>query len=375
MSTMEEYLAVIGSFQGFLLFGLLVFDSQLSTASRVLGVLCLLMASVLLMPFLLLAHTDPLLWIAGWVFYFPAAAGALAYLYCRTALLDEPLKARDIALFIPWVSCYLLVADVHIIDPQEMAQWIAGGEATTWRLQASEYLLFLQAFVFAGFTLSMISRYRRHAKETLANFNPAIFRWMLMLQVFTILIWVLNALPALSPAPRIFSQVANLLMVALMYIIAITQWRNPQLLTIPSFALEQDPVTKVSSDATAADRGELEPAMRAQLYEAVKAKLESQKLYLDSQLTLSGLAEATGLSRHHLSEVLNKHAGKNFYEFINAYRIADVCVLLGQNSTKKVLDIAFEAGFSSKSTFNTIFKQFTGQTPTQYRSAFQTTKA
>lgn len=193
--------------------------------------------------------------------------------------------------------------------------------------------------------------------------------------MFTILIWVLNALPALSPAPRIFSQVANLLMVALMYIIAITQWRNPQLLTIPSFALEQDPVTKVSSDATAADRGELEPAMRAQLYEAVKAKLESQKLYLDSQLTLSGLAEATGLSRHHLSEVLNKHAGKNFYEFINAYRIADVCVLLGQNSTKKVLDIAFEAGFSSKSTFNTIFKQFTGQTPTQYRSAFQTTKA
>jgi AraC-like DNA-binding protein len=372
---MEEYLAVIGSFQGFLLFGLLVFDSRLSTASRVLGVLCLLMASVLLMPFLLLANTDPLLWIAGWVFYFPAAAGALAYLYCRTALLDEPLKARDIGLFIPWVSCYLLVADIHISDPREMAQWIAGGEATTWRLQGSEYLFFLQAFVFAGFTILMISRYRRHANETLANFNPAIFRWMLMLQVFTILIWVLNALPALSPAPRIFSQVANLLMVVLMYIIAITQWRNPQLLTIPSFALEQEPVTKVSSDATAADRGELEPAMRAQLYEAVKAKLESQKLYLDSQLTLSGLAEATGLSRHHLSEVLNKHAGKNFYEFINAYRIADVCERLRQNSTEKVLDIAFEAGFSSKSTFNTIFKQFTGQTPTQYRSALQTTKA
>lgn len=369
MSTVEEYIAVIGSFQGFLLFILLAFDTRLSTASRVLGVPCLLMASVLLMPFLLLAQSGALQWLAGWVFYFPAAGGALAYLYCRSALMDQPLRPRDALLLIPFTCCYLLVADLHLRDPQQMAQWISGTPAHSWRLQASENLLFLQAFAFAAITVAMISRYRRQARNTLANFNPSIFRWLLMLQLFTIVIWAFNALPALSPAPAIFAQVANLLMVVLMYIIAITQWRNPQLLTIPSFTEEQAPIG--AAGAAAADSGDLDAATRAELFKAVTTTLEEQKLYLDSQLTLSGLAQATGLSRHHLSEVLNKHAGKNFYEFINEYRIGEVRSRLAQDSNARVLDIALAAGFSSKSTFNAIFKQFTGQTPTQYRKALQ----
>ena len=75
------------------------------------------------------------------------------------------------------------------------------------------------------------------------------------------------------------------------------------------------------------------------------------------------------VARFHLSEVLNRHANKNFYEFINHYRIDYVCERLLEDPDRSVLDIALEAGFSSKSTFNAIFKQFTGQTPTQYRKA------
>jgi AraC-like DNA-binding protein len=73
------------------------------------------------------------------------------------------------------------------------------------------------------------------------------------------------------------------------------------------------------------------------------------------------------LSPHHLSEVLNQHAGKNFNHFINAYRVKEVCEKLNSSSSLKVLDIAIQSGFSSKSTFNTIFKKFMGVTPTQYR--------
>ncbi|MEL7313186.1 MAG: helix-turn-helix domain-containing protein, partial [Pseudomonadota bacterium] len=90
-------------------------------------------------------------------------------------------------------------------------------------------------------------------------------------------------------------------------------------------------------------------------------------LYRNSDLTLSALAEATGLSGHHVSEVLNQHAGKNFYEFINGYRVEYVQNRLRERQDAKVLDIAMEAGFASKSTFNAVFKQSTGQTPTQFR--------
>lgn len=108
----------------------------------------------------------------------------------------------------------------------------------------------------------------------------------------------------------------------------------------------------------------MDPATRAEFFEAVKTQLESERLYLDDKLTLAKLAVATGLSKHHLSEVLNRHAGKNFYKFINNYRVEHVRDRLADGSTQKILDIALEAGFSSKSTFNAIFKQFTGQTPT-----------
>lgn len=361
MSTLQEYVLVIGSFQGFLLAGLLIFDSRLSTASRVLGFLCLLMAAVFLLPFVLLAEAGPLLRLSGWMFYVPAAGGALAYLYCRSALLDQSLRVRDMVLFLPWVGCYLLTADVFLSDPQEMVRWITGGAPRTWRLQASEYLIFAQAYGFAALTVSMIWRYRRQANDLLSNFNPTIFRWLLTLQVFTIVIWTLKALPALTPAPVVLSHAADVTMVALIYVIAITQWRHPQLFKIPSLARERD------TRSPRAGTGELDPAMRATLYGAIEAAVESERLYLDSGLTLSGLAEAAGLSRHQVSEVLNRHAGKNFYEFINGYRVAAACERLKLDRTARVLDVALDAGFSSKSTFNAIFRQFTGRTPTQYR--------
>ncbi len=368
MSALQEYLLVIGGFQGCLLFALLAFDSRLSTASRVLGVQCLLMASVFILPFLLRSESLPLLWIAGWVFYFPASSGALAYLYCRTALLDKTLSLRDAAFFIPFVSCYLLTADVFLLDPAEMAAWISGGAPNTWRLQASEYLMFAQAFIYACFTASMIWKYRKQANATLANFNPSIFRWFLVLQVFTIAIWVLNAFPALSSAPYTLIQTANALMVILVYLIAITQWRTPQLFTIPSLADEQASGASLPvNENRLTEVGELDQTMRASLFAVIEAELTNKKLYLDSSLTLSGLAEATGISRHQVSEVLNRHAGKNFYEYINGYRIAAVRKRLEENDSEKVLNIALDAGFSSKSTFNAIFKQFTGKTPTQYR--------
>jgi AraC-like DNA-binding protein len=368
LSTSQEYLLVIGSFQGCLLFILLLFDTRLNTASRVLGVLCLLMASVLLMPFLLLAEPGPLQRVVGWLFYLPAAAGALAYLYCRSALLGQPLRHTDAWLFLPWFSCYLLTLDFLVGDPQRMIAWVNGARATTWRLQASEYLIFAQAFAYAGVTMSMIWRYRRQAGDTLADFNPAVFRWLLLLQVFTLVIWVLKALPALTSASVVFAHAANLLMVILIYLIAITQWRNPQLFSVPQLSEEQaaDAAPTGSDDRPAAD-GEFDPTTRAKLFEVIRAAVEGRQLYLDSQLTLSGLAEATRLSRHQVSEVLNRHAGKNFYEFINEYRIAAVCERLGSEGGETVLSIAMDAGFSSKSTFNVIFKQFTGMTPTAYR--------
>ena len=58
---------------------------------------------------------------------------------------------------------------------------------------------------------------------------------------------------------------------------------------------------------------------------------------------------------------------KNFNRFINEYRVSEVCLQLEQGSDRKLIDLAMDAGFSSKSSFNATFKKLTGQTPSQYK--------
>ena len=99
--------------------------------------------------------------------------------------------------------------------------------------------------------------------------------------------------------------------------------------------------------------------------------MKEQKPFLNPNLTLNDLASALGISTHHLSEVLNQEAGKNFYNYINQYRIELVIEKLKQQDNNKILDLAFDSGFSSKSTFNAVFKLFVGQTPTQFKKSLQ----
>jgi AraC-like DNA-binding protein len=97
--------------------------------------------------------------------------------------------------------------------------------------------------------------------------------------------------------------------------------------------------------------------------------MEQKKPYLDPELTLSNLAKDLEISRSQLSQLINDGIGENFYDFVNKYRVEEVKKLMIDPSVKNynILGIALEAGFKSKSTFNLIFKRFTGITPTEYR--------
>lgn len=91
-----------------------------------------------------------------------------------------------------------------------------------------------------------------------------------------------------------------------------------------------------------------------------------EALYLRSDLTLRELAEVVGTTPHIVSEVLSRVVGKNFYEFINCFRIEAAKTALDQ-TRKTVLEIAYEVGFNNKASFNQAFKKLTSQTPTAYR--------
>lgn len=96
--------------------------------------------------------------------------------------------------------------------------------------------------------------------------------------------------------------------------------------------------------------------------------LEKEKLYLDADLSLDILSGKLGISKSYLSALINQTTNKNFYHFVNSYRIEHLISLFKNQKDKEftILSLAFESGFNSKSTFQSFFKKNTGKTPTQY---------
>ena len=96
--------------------------------------------------------------------------------------------------------------------------------------------------------------------------------------------------------------------------------------------------------------------------------MEQQKPYLDHEIKQSIITEKLSMSVHLFSEILNVCFHQNFNSFINLYRVSEAKSLMSNPKYKeyKILAIGYEAGFSSKTSFNRVFKNLVGCTPSEY---------
>jgi AraC-like DNA-binding protein len=114
-------------------------------------------------------------------------------------------------------------------------------------------------------------------------------------------------------------------------------------------------------------------AIREPINWQVRAEQWRQKIidaewWRDSELTLTTLARKLGTNTSDLSRAINEGLGMNFNELINRLRVDAVKAALAKDRERNLLDIAFDAGFSSKASFNRSFKLYTGATPTAWRA-------
>lgn len=97
--------------------------------------------------------------------------------------------------------------------------------------------------------------------------------------------------------------------------------------------------------------------------------LREEQVFKENELRLADLAAYLNISRHQLSQVINEHYGINFFELINQYRVEHVKCLLDDPAYHHhtIIQIAYEAGFNNKASFNRCFKKAVGLTPSAYR--------
>lgn len=100
---------------------------------------------------------------------------------------------------------------------------------------------------------------------------------------------------------------------------------------------------------------------------AIDALMNEKHIYTDSNLTLARVARRLSVPVRDVSMAINRMSGENFSRYINGFRIRHAQNALRETELP-ITEVMFDAGFVSKSNFNTEFRRITGQTPSQFRS-------
>jgi AraC-like DNA-binding protein len=124
----------------------------------------------------------------------------------------------------------------------------------------------------------------------------------------------------------------------------------------------------ISQQNKSYQKSTLDDKMMEMIHSRLIKAMEENQIFLRPALSLQELAEHINIQNHHITQTLNTYSGKNFYDFVNHYRVDEFKRQIEKKGSEQysLLGIALDCGFNSKSSFNRIFKKQTGLSPTEY---------
>ena len=284
--------------------------------------------------------------------------------YIRS-LIDEKPKLRSYysAFILPVIAIFVLAIvyrnkPILIFDDYLMNDPYRGVRF------AYAILLIISFFVYSIFTFISLHKHKRKIKDLYSYTSLKItLGWALFVSisffVFYIGLFVLGF-------TRVFVQnfnfdpllVGNIILVFYSFAFAIFGYQQD--LIYPEKPLVEKPKY---------ERSGLRKASIKKLKDELLRLMDEDKMYQDPELSILEVSQKLMVPRHHVTQILNDDIGKNFFTFINEYRIEDAKTRLKdtKNNNLTVLAIGYDAGFNSKSSFNTLFKKYTGVTPSEFR--------
>jgi len=173
---------------------------------------------------------------------------------------------------------------------------------------------------------------------------------------------------------NLFGDAITVFAVILIYAMGYFGLRQPRIFTQspkqtkPSSETVSDlPEPTTQSDSARYKKSGLDKETSQSFLVELTSHMEENKPYLEGGLSLPQLAEQLGITPNYLSQIINEQRQLNFYDFINHYRVEEAKHLICTEDNPNILQIAFNAGFNSKSAFYLAFKKATGITPTQFK--------
>ena len=221
-------------------------------------------------------------------------------------------------------------------------------------------------------------RHRRDVEQSYSNTERVNLRWLFWLTGATGAIWILvTGLKIAQVSTAIRDGHVAIALALLVYGIGYMGLRQPEVFRyetseFPVQKHEVDPVTaEPETFVPRYERSGLGDVEATRLEASLLGMMEREQPWKESELTLGDLATRLNSTPHKLSEVLNSQMKQTFYDFVNGYRVREVQrrIRAGDAQSLKMLALAMDSGFASKSAFNEAFKKHTSQTPSAFRQA------
>ncbi len=361
----------IAAIQGFVLATILFLNKRGNKLCNALLTALLCVFSLILVEEFLESYdlNDVYPKITGATFLFDMLLGPLTYLYATLITKNDFKWARSyrnhlvipILLNVIYLVYHVLAAwDVHLINNASLNVLFVG-----LIIAKILYQLTYQIISIRNLTLFVKREQERSEK---AQFKVAL--WLRnVLSLSMIMVASVLVFQALPNTPSLDSDlITSLIMIFAIYSMGYMALANPIVYTRTTDVSGFEKKLFSTAGAAKYNTSSLSEKSKQVAVDALTKAMESDQLFLNPELTSISLAEALGLNRHHLSQILNEVFSQNFYDFVNAYRVIEVKRRIEEADHLRlnVLAIGLESGFNSKATFNRAFKKATGQTPQGY---------
>jgi len=302
--------------------------------------------------------------------------GPLLYLYVRhmanPSLKYQPWHTLHFVPFFVFFVVSVIFRNISFFD--DLSGFFTIDRFTPLRIVYSA-CFFLSVTIYSILSFIQIRRHQVHLKDIVSFTSEKItLNWMKILSITFyvgyIVIFILGGIDIIAGLVPFDPYILTFIFIAFFsFAYSFYAIRQPEMLDYPVAQREEDDFEVQAGAEKYAKSG-----LRKEQAEAYLTKLlsymDDEKPYLDGDMTIHHLAQKTGIPRHYITEVLNEKYGRNFFTFVNEYRVREVISRINDPKYQHytILAIAFDAGFNSKSTFNTIFKAYTGNTPSEYRN-------
>jgi AraC-like DNA-binding protein len=240
-------------------------------------------------------------------------------------------------------------------------------------LQFTHILFHIQIVIYIIAVFMILRKAKKLYLENHAGTSVNSYNWLFQFTIVLTILYLITLVKNIfkfSDYPNISEGIKIGLLAFQLLIIC---WYLFKALNNPSLFRNIDSKLKLVSDIILEEESNIYTATNQKDYEvelvALKEYMTKEKPFLNPSITIQDISAAIEIPVRDLSLLINHKLEQHFYDFINAYRIENAMDILKDVTKNKVtiLEILYDVGFNSKSSFNTAFKKHTGNTPTAYR--------